>query len=141
MRRYAPLYLLTGCLSIIVHFKPLRVQIRNSLIFNILTTIISPVGLVFNVIDLETLWNYQYPQNSIGEYKFYYTLISTNVALLCLSISANIFGLYALCHSSTKDPQESEIENGFMSPTPPSELLQSQLPSPPPYTPQEITIQ
>ncbi|XP_073414899.1 uncharacterized protein [Dendrobates tinctorius] len=116
--------------------------IRNSLIFNIITTtIISPVGLVYNVIDLETLWNSQHPLNWIGEYKIYYTIISTNVALLCLSISGGIFGLYALCHSSRKDPQEFVIENGFISPTPPSDLPQSQLHFPPPYIPQEITTQ
>ncbi|XP_073414900.1 uncharacterized protein [Dendrobates tinctorius] len=135
-------YLITGYLSIIVHLKPLRRQIRNSLIFNIITTtIISPVGLVYNVIDLETLWNSQHPLNWIGEYKIYYTIISTNVALLCLSISGGIFGLYALCHSSRKDPQEFVIENGFISPTPPSDLPQSQLHFPPPYIPQEITTQ
>ncbi|XP_073540684.1 high affinity immunoglobulin epsilon receptor subunit beta-like [Phyllobates terribilis] len=139
---WAPVcFLITGCLSIIVHFKPLRIQIRNSLIFNILTTIISPVGLVYNVIDLENLWTFQYPQNWISESKFYYILISTNVALLCLSIPAGIFGSCALCHSSRKDPQESVIENGFISPTLPSDLPQSQLHSPPPYTPRGITTQ
>ncbi|KAM4030381.1 uncharacterized protein ACNLHF_018127 isoform 2-T2 [Anomaloglossus baeobatrachus] len=116
------------------------VCIRISLIFNILTTIISSVGLTFNVIDLEKLWNLVYPQYSINEYKIYYILISTNVALLCLSISAGIFGFCILCHSSRKDPQESVTENGFISPMAPSDLPQLQLSSPPPYTPQGITL-
>ncbi|XP_056387714.1 membrane-spanning 4-domains subfamily A member 15-like [Hyla sarda] len=140
---WAPVcYLFTGGLSITAHFKPFFCHVRNLLCSNIITIIISSVGLVFNVKDLEELWDMMLnPSSSYisrDDFNIYYVLIGTNVVLLCFSVSAGIFGSAVLCRSLRKDPQESEIENDFIPQRPFSDLPETTFSSPPPYTPQIV---
>ncbi|XP_069837186.1 uncharacterized protein [Dendropsophus ebraccatus] len=132
-------YLITGCLLITAHIKPFVCQVGISLCFNIITGVVSSVGLMFNAKDLQTLWDkapyYDEDQLQSG-LNIHYALIGTNVALLCFSVSAGIFELYVLYHSTRKNPQDSEIENNFT----PTDLPETTLPSPPPYTSQRVHI-
>ncbi|XP_069837187.1 uncharacterized protein [Dendropsophus ebraccatus] len=137
---WAPVcYLITGCLLITAHIKPFVCQVGISLCFNIITGVVSSVGLMFNAKDLQTLWDkapyYDEDQLQSG-LNIHYALIGTNVALLCFSVSAGIFELYVLYHSTRKNPQDSEIENNFT----PTDLPETTLPSPPPYTSQRVHI-
>ncbi|KAM3914059.1 uncharacterized protein RB166_019242 [Leptodactylus fuscus] len=130
----AACYVVTGSLCIMAHMRPFLCQVGLSLGFSILTVIVSCVGLVFNVHDLESRShvNYLFPPYEL------YILIGANIVALCLSFFGSICGFGILCRSLNKKPQEPVTED--VMPTATSSQISIDLPEmpstpPPPYIP------
>lgn len=132
-------YTITGCLLIAAKVRTTRSRVKISIAFDILSMILSIIGLVFNTRDLINFCNNSasnsgcHSRMQMGAMDSNYILISANVMMLFLCLAATVIGIHVLCLPREPPPPE-VIENYFIPPTIPPEFLQisSQLP-PPPY--------
>ncbi|XP_063819177.1 membrane-spanning 4-domains subfamily A member 8-like [Pseudophryne corroboree] len=135
---WAPVcYIITGSLLLSAYVDPTPRRVRLSLFFDIITTIFSIVGLVFNVKDLEKLQSDPFADSQGSVYNIHYVLICTNVVILCFAVFATTFGFYVLCCVRREEPQLSVIENTFVTSMLPPDFPETPpFPPPPPYTSQ-----
>ncbi|XP_073414906.1 membrane-spanning 4-domains subfamily A member 4A-like [Dendrobates tinctorius] len=150
-------YIIAGALTISAHHKPNVCLIRGSLSLNIITSIVTTIALIINIVDLtvmQSFWNCYHGSGSQrcknqlnGGYAVLSFLLILHVLLFCVSLSLSIFGCRSLSQVSSNSPQVFLIQNDVVLSTNLSTVpatfagyAQSFAPenAPPPYVFQEV---